>query len=480
MFVTPWRYQDEMISSHDLTKEWRNGPLGVLGLASFLRSKGHKVCLVDMERLLVQCKGVDHAALEHLRERISRFVPDIIGFSFYSVHFTEVKRTVEHCRRVCAQVGISPLFVAGGVHASVEPVQTVRDLDLDCAVAGEGERALSRLADGEAPETICGVVTRHHAGSGTFAEAVGNLDSLPFPAWELCDYKFYAHPSSARLKFRMTESLDIQLGRGCPYRCSFCAYGYISKPRFHSVEYVVDHIRHMMRTYGVSEYYFTDGSVGTNRSLLVGLCERIISEGLHKRIHWYANMRVDQVDQQLLKLMKRAGCGLLFYGFETGSQRVLDAMAKKTTVEENFRVAELHLKVGMPYFASFILGHPSEQVKDIKLTQNMIVRLRQARIGINAFVPLPGSKDYYTLLRKGVIAVSEPTAWRSLGECNPAHCYADMERDEFMALYGETVALADRVMAEAGIACSASRSREKLRSALASVKTRVSSWLLRQ
>jgi radical SAM superfamily enzyme YgiQ (UPF0313 family) len=441
LLAQPWNYHDEGVREHDLAHEWRNGPYSLLLLATQLRKHGHEVLLVDMIRDLVVLKGDVAQCLQKLDDEVTKFRPDIIGFGFFSIHYFEVKKAVETARRACERARIHPLFVAGGIHASVEPKGTIRELGFDYAFVGEADVGLVELANGTKPAAVKGVVgpltlTREAA------EQVRPLDSLPFPDWSLCDYRFYAYPTFGKLKVRKTRSIDMIMGRGCVYKCAFCAYNALSAVRFYSAEYLAEQMEYCRREFGVDGIYFTDSTVGNNRKLLRELAEILIRRGTQERVKWYANIRPNQITEEELKLWWAAGCRFLFYGFESGSQRVLDLMVKKCPVEANYKAAELHNKLRFPYHASFLFGYPGEREEDILLTLQMMEKMQAPSSGVNWYVPLPGSPDYDKLKAQGIIKTEDPMEWRRIGEVNSARVYADVPDLRFRELFARAERLA--------------------------------------
>ena len=441
MLVQPWNYHDEGVKEHDLSQEWRNGPYSLLLLATELRKQKHEVMVVDMIRDLVVLKGDVEACLEKFSESIRQFRPDIIGFGFFSIHFFEVRRAVQVARQTCDKIGIQPLFIAGGIHASTEPSGTIKDLGFDCSFVGEGDLGLVELADGERLDSVQGVVGPETSTFGK-GEEVKPLDSLPFPDWSLCDYKFYSYPSFGKIKFRQSKSLDMIMGRGCVYKCAFCAYNALSAVRFYSADYLVEQMEYMAREFGVDGVYFTDSTIGNNRRLIYEFCELMIQRGTAERVEWYANIRPNQINEEQLKLMWRAGCRFLFYGFESGSQRVLDLLVKGVQVEANYKAAELHNRLHFPYHASILLGYPGEREEDIHQTFEFLRKTQPPIIGVNWYVPLPGSPDYDKLKAEGVIETEDPWEWRRIGEVNSARVYADVPEQRFRQLFAEAERLA--------------------------------------
>jgi anaerobic magnesium-protoporphyrin IX monomethyl ester cyclase len=441
MLVQPWNYHDEGVVEHDLSREWRNGPYSLVLLATQLRKHDHEVLIVDMMRDLVLLRGDVEVCLHKFSQSIRDFRPDIIGFGFFSIHYFETKKAVEVARKTCETDHINAIFLAGGIHASTEPEKTISELGFDYAFVGEGDLGLLEIADGQKLESIQGVVgasTRtHHKG-----QEVRPLDTLPFPDWSLCDFDFYAHPSYAKVKFRTAKTLDLVMGRGCVYKCAFCAYNALSSVRFYSAEYLIDQIENMLREFDIDSVYFTDSTIGNNRKLITDFSELMIRRGLSKRVEWYANMRPNQVTEELLQLMWRAGCRFLFYGFESGSQRVIDLMIKGMDVRENYRAAELHNKLRFPYHASILLGYPGETEQDILETFEFLEAVKPPIVGVNWYVPLPGSPDYDKLKEQGVIRTEDPMEWRRIGEVNSARVYADVPESRFRELFARAERIA--------------------------------------
>jgi radical SAM superfamily enzyme YgiQ (UPF0313 family) len=347
--------------------------------------------------------------------------PDFVGVTMLSVRYLEAKRIIHLCDELRATMGHFFRIVVGNIHATAEPEMTLRDNpSVDVAFLGEADKPFIDLVDDEPVERLPGVAFRE--GSRIVARPpwyAPSLDELPFPDWSLIDVAFYAAPNYAahgRMK-RTARSLDIAVSRGCPYRCSFCAYNKM-KYRWNSPEYVVRNIEYMLENFDINSVYFVDSSIGNNRTQLQTMCKILVEKGLHDRFYWSANMRSNQVDEELLKLMWRAGCRKLLYGFESGSQRVLDAMSKGCTVAQNENAAHLHGKLRFPYHASMIIGFPGETIDDLEMTYTWLERVRPPIVGVNTYVPLPGSEDYYRLRATGKINVEEPLIWRMIGEVN--------------------------------------------------------------
>ena len=441
MLVQPWSYHDEGLVGQPVAEQWRNGPYSLVLLATTLRQHGHAVAIVDMIRDLVVADGRVEVSLAKLQRDVAAFRPDILGFGFFSIHYYETIRAVQAAREACRLHGLKTVFVAGGIHASTEPDRTLRDMGFDLAFLGEADLSLVRFADTGDARSVPGIASADRPACGP-APTQQNLDELPFPDWSLVDYRFYAQPSRGKIKTRYTSSLDLIMGRGCVYKCTFCAYPTLSSVRFHSAEYLVEQVDYMRRAFGVDSVYFTDSTIGNNRKLITRFSELMIARGLADSVEWHANIRPNQVNEELLRLMWRAGCRFLFYGFESASQRVLDLMAKGCKVGDNERAAALHEKLGFPYHASMLLGFPGETEADVLETLAFMRRRSTPSMGVNWYVPLPGSPDYDRLKDAGVLDVDDPRLWRQIGEVNGSRIYADVEAGRFRELFAEAERIA--------------------------------------
>jgi anaerobic magnesium-protoporphyrin IX monomethyl ester cyclase len=441
MLVQPWNYHDEDLAGQVVAEQWRNGPYSLVLLATQLRRHGHDVAIVDMIRDLIVADGSVEAILAKLQSDVTAFRPDILGFGFFSIHYLETIRAVEAARAACRRAGLPTVFVAGGIHASTEPELTLKNMGFDLAFLGEADISLLRFAETGDARSIPGIVSADSLSSD-FGPKQEVLDELPFPDWSLVDYRFYAQPSRGKIKTRYTSSLDLIMGRGCVYKCTFCAYPTLSSVRFHSAEYLVEQVDYMHRAFGVDSVYFTDSTIGNNRKLIVRFAELMLARGLSERVEWHANIRPNQVNEELLRLMWRAGCRFLFYGFESGSQRVLDLMAKGCKTADNVRAAALHEKLGFPYHASMLLGFPGETEDDVQATLAFMRQCASPSMGVNWYVPLPGSPDYDRLKGAGVLDVDDPRLWRRIGEVNGSRVYADVEERRFRELFADAERIA--------------------------------------
>ena len=476
LLCQPWNFHDENIVHDDLANEWRSAPYSLVMLATLLRSQGHSVRVVDLIERLVTNRGNLDLTLTQFADEIRHFEPDILGIGFFSIHYVEVKKLVQFVRRTCEKARLNTVLIAGGIHASTEPGRTLEQLDFDYVFVGEAEVSLSKFCAGDDPIGIQGVIGRDrsqsrrtlplltietsasaHAKDGTLAfankgEVLHELDSIPFPDYSLVNYRFYAQPNRAKFRTFTASSLDMIMGRGCVYRCSFCAYNALSAVRFHSAEYLVDQAEYFMKAFGTDSFYFMDSTIGNNQPLLYQICELMEKKGLHKSIRWNGCMRPNQINRKLLNALWEGGCVHLLYGFESNSDRVLKLMKKDCTVADNEEAAELHRAMNIPYTASMLMGFPGEREEDLLETIDFLKRHKPPVSGVNWYIPLPGSPDYDWLKAKGLIDRDDPMEWRKIGEiASQARLFVDIPRDRFLQLFNYGCSLSYKLTHDYGV-----------------------------
>ena len=173
----------------------------------------------------------------------------------------------------------------------------------------------------------------------------------------------------------------------------------------------------------------------SNKLRAKGILSLFKERSFHKKIKWFAQLKVNVVDEKLLDLMKETGCVGVEYGFESGSQRVLDLMNKKTTVELNLKAANLTKKARLRFQANIIAGYPGETEEDFRKTVSFIKKIRPNNIGFNMFMPLPGTVIYQKIKQEG----KPIAAWEQIGDPEaPQINYAQMSKDRFEQLYFRT------------------------------------------
>ncbi len=374
-------------------------PLGMLYLASYIRSVGHNVKFYDL--------GAPGALWTVFEERLKEFSPEVVGVSLYT---TQIEISVSLINKIKELVPTTKIIV-GGPHVSALPGATLREeVNIDVEVFGEGEITLSeylRHYETGVPRLseIDGLVWRNgkEIVQNSAREYIADLDSLPFPAYDLVKEFRYS-----RDKFAYGFRVGIIVSsRGCPYRCTFCnkaVHG--SRYRRKSPGKVVEEIRLQKEILGIDEVYFVDDLFVTNKSWLEEfmLLYRTSNIGLP----WRCLGRVDQVGFPVYEKMKKAGCFLVQFGIESGDNDVLKKIKKNITREQAMSAVCAARKAGLNTATYFVLGHPDDTYSTIKKTIEFAQELNADACHFFVMVPFPGTYNY-TLLPDNL-----KTAWKRI------------------------------------------------------------------
>jgi len=211
-------------------------------------------------------------------------------------------------------------------------------------------------------------------------------DDLPFPARELTRNELYLRPDTG------TPQTTIQAAWGCPFSCIYCLAPIVSGKKLltRSPASVVEEVRECVEVHGIREFYFRADTFTLNRDWVMRLCRAIEESGL--KISWGCNSRVDTVDLPLLQAMHRAGCWIVGFGVESGSDEMLRRIGKGTTVAQARRAIELCRQAGMKAYAFFMIGFPWETDYTAAQTLRLIKTIGADFIEISIPVPFPGTK----------------------------------------------------------------------------------------
>ena len=218
-----------------------------------------------------------------------------------------------------------------------------------------------------------------------------NLDELPFPAWDLVDMDAYR---KIWVKHKGYFSLNMATTRGCPFKCNWCAkpiYG--NRYNTRSASHVVAELKMLKEQYAFDHIWFCDDIFGLKPGWVREFADLIEKEGL--QFHFKIQARVDlMLQENYIADLARAGCNNVWMGAESGSQKILDAMDKGTTVQQIFQATALLKKNGInpSFFIQF--GYPGETREDIRKTIDMINQLLPYELGVSVAYPLPGTIFY--------------------------------------------------------------------------------------
>lgn len=332
-------------------------PLGLACVAASTRNAGHEVAYLDL-----MAKEDTRAAIKETMEGLR---PDVIGISVRNIDdqdmanpdflLEQVKEVVAACRSLS-----SAPVVLGGAGYSIYPQSALEYLGADMGIQGEGEESFPLLLDsierGEGFSTTPGL---YLPGSGLQAERafVRNLDEFPFPEDHLWSPSFITEEAEFWL--------PIQTRRGCPLNCSYCSTATIEGKvlRKRTPSQVVEEISRQFIK-GFSRFYFVDNTFNLPLSYATELCHLLVQKGVD--ITWRCILYPWKIDEQLVKLMARAGCKEVALGFESGFEPVLKRLNKQFNPEEIRRISQILADYGIRRMGFLLLGGPGETRESVR------------------------------------------------------------------------------------------------------------------
>ena len=370
----------------------RMAPLGLLSIAAYLKSRGHDVFVLD---------GLGPGAPGTLRENVEtilRFEPELVGFSTTTSSFLDGHDTAVALK--AATPGLRTVF--GGVHPSaMGAVLLSRFAGIDVLCPGEGEVTLSELSDGLEPAAIDGLIWRDGERIVTNAprKPLPDLDELPFP-----DYAaLRGFPRSYRLplfSYVRTPGATMSTSRGCPYQCSYCDRSVFQRTyRFNSATYIHEHMRHLRERFGVRHINIYDDLFTLNRPRIAELCGLLASKPLG--IQFNCAVRVGHVDDELLRMLRDAGCLMVSLGIESADPELL-ARHKAGVELDEVRSTVARIKAsGLRAKGLFMMGLPGETEASIRRTSDFVLALGLDDMNMTKFTPFPGAPVWRTLSEDG-------------------------------------------------------------------------------
>lgn len=396
LLINPPRWNELLGKNPSIIEKHRgfNPPLGLLYLASSLK----KNTTFDVEVLDTQPLELTYPQLENV---LAEKTFDVVGISAMSFTLLDAFKTAQTAKKVRPNAR----SILGGTHVHLFPEETIGLEGVDFVLMGEAELSivdfLNHLeADSKGLENVPGLVVKTDEGKiiKNGIQSIKDLDGTPFPQRNLLNIRHYSS-----LLSRGSLCTTIISSRGCPFKCAFCdrpLSPVTSHFRARSAKNVVDEI-HECVDLGIKDFLFYDDTFTVNRKRVLAICEEILQHQL--RIRWDIRTRVDLVDEEMLRMLKKAGCLAIHYGVEAGNDKILQMLKKGFTVDKVKEVFKLTRRLGIETLAYFMIGLPSENARDIQDTFDLAKELRPDYAHFTIFSPYPGTELYYLGLERGII-----------------------------------------------------------------------------
>ena len=365
-------------------------PLGLASLAAVLEKDGHQIEILDANALQLS----EYDVVEKVDGA------DIIGITA----MTPIINSAIQIAKGIKQNNPDCTIILGGPHATTLPEETLNNAsEIDIIVKGEGEETIVELCntlegDGHI-EDVRGIVYRNNGviKSTPTRPPIMNLDSLPFLAYHLLPLdKYKLHPPHGR----EYPVMAMLASRGCPYNCIFCSKSVFgSKLRCQSPERTVSEIVYLKERFKVKEIAFYDDIFTLNKKRTVQFTKEL--EEQNPDIPWTCEARVNLINEEILREMKKAGCYMIAYGIESGNQMILNNLRKKITIEQIKSAIETTHKAGIQSVGYFMLGSPGETPETIRQTIDFAKSLPLDFAQFAITIPFPGTDLYNLYLDSG-------------------------------------------------------------------------------
>ncbi len=398
-------------------REWAKPnvfPSGLGYIVSVLVHEGHIVEVLDI--------NAHRWNKIEVEERIKNAKFDVAGIGGIVTTYKYVKWLVEVLKKHHPQ---KKIVVGGSVGTSISEIM-LNNNPVDIVCLGEGEetaRELFTALDGGDLSKVKGIMYKDDSGKifkNDTRLPIKNLDSIHLPAWDYFPMDIYLkNPVGAPNRNKWIDgssessdllSMNLFATRGCPYKCIYCYHDFMGHGyRQRSPENVLKEIEILYEKYKVPYFHFIDDEFAMNKGFVYDFCKlvRSFQDKIGRKITWGCTGRVNLMTEDLVITMADAGCVLISYGIESGSQKILDLVNKQVTVEQAKQAIRLTKKHLGWADCSFMIGYPGETKNTIQETVDFCKDLDLVPEVIFFLTPYPGTELYRMALEQGKIKNEE-------------------------------------------------------------------------
>lgn len=406
-------------------------PQGLAYIASVCRNAGHEVEIYSQD--------IYHWDESKLTDTLNKESYDLIGVSVIGGYY-QYKKLLKISKAI-NQSKNRPFYVIGGHGPAPEPEYFLEKTKADVVVIGEGEVTILELLEAiKSKSSLQAVDGIAFMESGkciqTPKRSLIEIDSIPFPAWDLFPMDHYALLRMPHIK-NSERCMPVLSGRGCTFKCNFC-YRMDEGFRARSVESIIEEIEILKKDYNISYIAFSDELLMSSEKRTIEICEGFIKAKLN--IKWDCNGRLNYAKPDVLGIMKKAGCVFINYGIESMDERALRVMNKALTVKQIISGIENTLASGISPGYNIIFGNIGENAESLRLGVEFLLKYddhSQMRT-IRPVTPYPGSPLYYYAVDNGLLKDCEDFYEnKHINSDLLSVNFTDMDDDEFHRLLYE-------------------------------------------
>ncbi len=332
-------------------------PLGLLYLASSIRKEygnNYEIKLIDT--------GIIDEKITSLEKEIKDFSPHIIGISTISCE-AEIMHQVA---KITKALNKNTIVLVGGPHPTIAAETILKDRNIDYAIIGEGEKTIIELLEKlDKSQNVSGVKGISYLENGRFLRTeaqdyIIDLDEVPFPAWDLIDFKEYAKYPNWSGNLKEKYYMPIFTSRGCPYHCTYCHNTLGKSFRARSPENVFSEIKFLYDNYEIKEFHIFDDVFNLNKDRVKKICNLIFDSNLKFAFAFPNGLRIDIMDEEMVGLLRRAGTYKINYAVESVIPDTQKKIEKNLKLERIKEIVVATNKSGIITTGYFMLGLPKE------------------------------------------------------------------------------------------------------------------------
>jgi radical SAM superfamily enzyme YgiQ (UPF0313 family) len=370
-------------------------PLGLLYLAAYVREK----CNVEV---VIRDQRLTGWTTDRLAREIVAFEPDIVGLGCV----TAAGYLVPHVSQKVRSALPEALIVLGGPHASASRETALESTSADLLVPGEGELALEQILNAYQNDrdysAIPGLIRRDSSGEIVTNQAeiplVQELDSLPMPAYDLIELSEY-WPLHSFVLVPRRKYISLMSSRGCPFQCNYCHQIFGKRFRTHSIERMIEEVRHYLRTYDVRDIELVDDVFNHDYDRALEFSEEIVNRGIRVKFAFPNGLRTDSLSEELIQAMVDAGWYYASFALEAGSPRVQKLMGKHLDIDSFVENVAVATRLGVFGNGFAMLGFPTETEAEMQQTVEVMCTSRMHTAQFFTVTPFPGTELYEETLR---------------------------------------------------------------------------------
>ncbi|MBF0108578.1 MAG: radical SAM protein [Magnetococcales bacterium] len=403
---------------------FKSPPITFVWLSAFLKQARHEPEILDGYSL-----GLTE---EQIFTRIAIANPDMVGFTSFTCEFSDIMYLIRRLRNRFPRIRI----IVGGYHANSLPRDFFCDA-IDYVLSGEAEqtlpRLLTRLEQGGGELSDIAGLHHRHPESGTWisnptGHYIPNFNHTPLLPYEMVANNGYT-PWWTSMDARTEKYMATVTGKGCPMTCSFCDISKTEGARYRAMdaERTVRELAHLHHDFGITHVEIRDPYFTIDLKRVAAIAQMLIDRNI--RLNWGFSSTIHRIkDLELLRLLRRAGCGFIFFGVESGNRAILKR-EKKVTPEQVIDVVRMTRKAGIFAHCGFILGLEGETEESIRETIDLAINCRPDAANFTIAVPYPGTELFQSFKEKNYLKTFD---WKEYRQDNPVFETEHLNREQLI------------------------------------------------